>query len=115
MPDVARDAVGGLAHDVIVFAEHHMGTVLLDPPGRHDSHGVAVIDGAAHLDPRHVGHFDGIGYRRGQGILRKHHRQAGDDECAERNRSPRELACGRLAVDRFGRLVGIHGAVLCLA
>jgi len=77
-----------------------------------------VINGAAHLNPRHVGHFDGIGYWRGQRILRKNHRQASDDERAERaerNRSPRDLAPGRLAADHIGRFVVIHDASSGLA
>jgi hypothetical protein len=55
-----RNAVSGTANDVIMLAKHHMRPVLLDPTGRHERYCVTAFDGAAHLNPGHIGHIDRI-------------------------------------------------------
>ena len=76
VPEFLRNAVGSLANNVVMLAKHHMGTVLFDPSSGHDRHGVTAFDGAAHLNPRHIGHVDSIGHWRGRGVLREGYEQA---------------------------------------
>ena len=78
-----RDTVGGAANNVVVLAKHHMGPVFWDPSTRHYGYGVTVLDRAADLDPRHVGHVDGVGHRRGECALRE--RQIQDDDARTLN------------------------------
>ena len=77
-PQVLGDAARGLGDDIVVLAEDHVRTVLLDAARRHDDGRISGIDGAAHLHPCHVLQLDAGRQRRRQA--------AGEHEAGEQNR-----------------------------
>jgi hypothetical protein len=59
--DGARDLVGGVVHDELVFAVHHVRTLLLGAGGSDDHGGRAGGDHVARLGPRELFQKDRIG------------------------------------------------------
>ncbi len=50
-PQFSRNAVSSPANNVIMLAEHHVGTVLFNSSSCHNRCGVTTLDGATHLNP----------------------------------------------------------------